>query len=361
MSSPRPEMAEIHRAVSILLAPDCIAELRVPKAGRAGTISGYFDNPVQLIQAAMNANGKGPGVYLTLNPPKQALLARADNRLKSRAEQTTSDADITARRWLLIDCDAKRPAAISTNKEEHEAALERARKIRAALTAEGWPEPVFADSGNGAHLLFRLPDLANSPESTELVKRCLQALAASFDDELVQIDQGVFNASRISKICGTAACKGDSTVDRPHRLARILESPTLIEAVNGEMLKRLAASAPEPQAHAETQSKPNGSYPNNFDIEQWMAERWLTCKRGPVPHEGGLKWVLDSCPFNPEHLAPDSAIFRFPSGALGFKCLHASCASHDWKALRNLLQPGCAQHTDKSNGNGQSKPTQNPR
>jgi hypothetical protein len=40
--------------------------------------------------------------------------------------------------------------------------------------------PIEADSGNGAYLFYRL-DLANNEASTQLVRRCLQALAWHFD------------------------------------------------------------------------------------------------------------------------------------------------------------------------------------
>ena len=53
----------------------------------------------------------------------------------------------------------------------------------------------------------------------ELIKRCLAALAKVFDDADVKIDQEVFNPARIWKLYGSLACKGDSTIERPHRMA----------------------------------------------------------------------------------------------------------------------------------------------
>ncbi len=100
--------------------------------------------------------------------------------------------------------------------------MARVHEIREALAAEGWPDPLLADSGNGGHLLYRI-NLPNDHASTQLVKRCLEALAFRFDDEHVTIDQKVFNASRIWKVYGTMARKGHDTPDRPHRLSRVLE------------------------------------------------------------------------------------------------------------------------------------------
>ena len=44
-----------------------------------------------------------------------------------------------------------------------------------------------------------------------MVKTCLQALAAQFDNEHVKIDTKVFNPARIWKFYGTLSMKGDAT------------------------------------------------------------------------------------------------------------------------------------------------------
>ncbi|MGB9610537.1 MAG: hypothetical protein ACPL7M_06145, partial [Bryobacteraceae bacterium] len=111
------------------------------------------------------------------------------------------------------------------------------------MLAERWTAPVFSDSGNGAHLLYRI-DLPNDAEAAELIKRCLRALAARFNTAVVAVDEATFNASRIFKVYGTTARKGDNTADRPHRMSRILEAPEVITAVPVELLKELAAQAP---------------------------------------------------------------------------------------------------------------------
>ncbi len=114
-----------------------------------------------------------------------------------------------------------RPSGISSTDQEHSGAIERAVQIRDALRETGWPDPILGDSGNGAHLLYRV-DLPSN--DNELVKRCLQSLARRFDDDRVKIDQKVFNPSRIWKLYGTVSRKGDSVAERPHRLARVLEA-----------------------------------------------------------------------------------------------------------------------------------------
>ena len=77
-------------------------------------LSGYFDDLDKLALAAANISGRGPAVYVTLNPVNPDLLARAANRIKSYARQTTTDGDVIAMRWLTIDFDAVRPSGISS-------------------------------------------------------------------------------------------------------------------------------------------------------------------------------------------------------------------------------------------------------
>jgi hypothetical protein len=215
------DTAEIVRALELLLTPDSVAELRCPRA-KKGTGSGYYDDLAAMASKAAALSGTVPGVYVTLNPVQPELLARRVNRFEFWAKDTTADENIGSRRWLPLDFDPVRPAGISSTDAEHEAALMRARECRADLTARGWPLPILGDSGNGGHLLYRI-DLPNDKESLSLITRTLQAIAQKFTDKTVTVDTGVSNAARIWKVYGTLACKGDSTAERPHRYARLLE------------------------------------------------------------------------------------------------------------------------------------------
>ena len=202
------DVDEIQKALALLMEASGIVELRllnvVRGKNRPVTISGYFNDPAQVAKAVRTDSIAARGTYITLNPVNPSLLARSANRsqVADRNLPLTTDTDIVGRRWLPIDLDPVRPSGVSSTDEEHQAALERAFEIRTALNAEGWPEPLVADSGNGAHLLYRI-DL--KPGDGELVKRCLIALAGRFDDDVVTVDQTVFNPSRIWKLYGTVS------------------------------------------------------------------------------------------------------------------------------------------------------------
>jgi hypothetical protein len=331
-SSLRASLEEIQRTIAVLFRATDVVEMRILNAPHEGTVSGYYSDHEALAKhlASRNVNGY-PAIYVTMNPVTEALLARSANHVKARAKVTTGDKDTVSRRWLLIDVDPVRPAGISSTDTEHQAALERARQIRFVLAEEGWPAPVLADSGNGAHLLYRI-ELPNDKASEKLVKSVLQALAQRFDDDVVTIDQTVFNASRITKAYGTVVRKGDDLPQRPHRLSRLLEVPAVVEPAARELLEELAAGTPPSPPPEE----PTTGRQSKFDIEAFLARHLAA--RSPVAHDGGRKWVLEQCPFNEEHKAPDSAVFQLADGSLGFHCFHNSCAGKTWQDVRERFE-----------------------
>jgi len=106
-------------------------------------------------------------------------LHRACNKLiVQKKDLSTPDRYITRYRWLFIDSDPERPSGISSTNEEHELALAHSQTIREALRTQGWPEPIWADSGNGSHLHYAV-DLA--VEDADLMRRVLEGLAEQFD------------------------------------------------------------------------------------------------------------------------------------------------------------------------------------
>jgi hypothetical protein len=215
-------LAEIRHALELLVEPGSVVELRVPKTRRRGTISGYFNDWDALAHHADALSGQAEGVYITANPVAPDL-ARCANHVVDFARHTTTDADIIRRRRLLIEFDPCRASGISSTDIEHQAALDRARRVRDWLGARGRVGSILADSGNGGHLLYPI-DLPNDGPSATLLKRCLDALDLQFSDGQVIIDSGTANAARLVKVYGTMACKGDPLPERPHRLSRIINS-----------------------------------------------------------------------------------------------------------------------------------------
>lgn len=212
----------------ILIDPGQVVELRalgVEERGYESDHGGFYDydHLWKMASDAFRISRHAKGVYFTLNPLDPDLLARRAYLIKrARSGDLSSDSDVIRRHWLLVDADPKRKRDISSKDKEKRLAWETIQRVRDHLRAKAWPEPILADSGNGYHLMYRI-DLP--ADDGGIVERCLKALAKEFDTPAVQIDQTVFNPSRICKFPGTWARKGTSIPERPHRQSRILEVP----------------------------------------------------------------------------------------------------------------------------------------
>jgi hypothetical protein len=326
---------EIRKTLATLFPSGGVVELRA--LSDHSVHSGYFDDFDVLAEKAANLDTlpEVAGVYVTLNEVDPALLSRRANRVKmnlGRKDPTTSDSDVVRRRWLPIDLDPVRPSGVSSTDDEHQAALVRAAEIAAYLgRKQGWPAPIMADSGNGAHLLYRI-DLPNNEESRDLVKRCLETLDIMFSNSAVTVDTANFNAARIWKIYGTTSRKGDNTKDRPHRKSLVLAGDDQVNVVDTSSLRQLAEALP----CAPPEIK---GYKKAIDLREWLISHGLHITH-EKPYQGGTLFVLEECPFSGNHQDGAFAI-QFPNGAIHAGCQHASCGggTQRWKELRDRCEP----------------------
>ena len=333
----------LHQALALLIAPGLVVEVRT--LTDQWIHSGYFDDREELARqvAALDTDQSVQGIYVTLNEVNPALLSRRANRIKMRLgkkDATTCDADILRRRWFPIDIDPVRPSGVSSNDEEHQAALVRAAEIAAFLGREqGWPAPVMADSGNGAHLLYRI-DLPNDEESRDLVKKCLDTLDTMFSNSAVTVDTANFNAARIWKIYGTTSRKGDNTRDRPHRKSLVLSGDHQLNVVDTSLLHKLAEVFPcaPPEIMANKKA---------IDLRGWLTSHGLHIAH-EKPYLGGTLFVLEECPFSGVHQDGAFAI-QFPNGAIHAGCHHASCGGgrQRWPELRAKFEPDRVSHRER--------------
>ncbi len=324
-------------AIARIAGPGQIVEVRA--LTDQFTHSGYFSDPEALVRCVepLDADSSVHGIYITLNEVNPALLSRRANRIKMRLgkkDSTTSDADILCRRWLPIDIDPLRPSGVSSTDEEHGLALAKADEVARWLAGLGFPDPVQADSGNGAHLLYRI-DLPNDEAATALVKSCLATLDALFSDDRVNVDTANFNSARIWKLYGTVSRKGDNTPERPHRRSRIISAPDELIVVTTEQLKDLTARLPiEQHAQQQPADKDKG-----FDLGHWLSDHGVGV-RSEKPYSGGTLFNLDQCPFSSAHKDGAFAI-QFGNGAVFAGCKHTSCGggTQRWQELRERFEP----------------------
>lgn len=322
----------IKACLDLIHAPGEVFEVRIPKT-KAGTISGYFNDTAIAASIIARENGKHQAIYATINPIKTELLARNDHKLEIGSQTTTNDAEIERRKWFLLDFDPIRAAGISSTDAELDCAVDLANEVVGWLTSIGWPQPLIANSGNGAHVMYRVNEPNNDASRIDF-EYASKMLASIWSTDKVVVDTTSFNASRVWKIYGTLAAKGSSTNDRPHRVAKLISAPKEFTIVSRDQIDTVAR--PLRDAKSDEFRDMSGEFIG--DMVKWLSDRGLTVTSGPRPMFGneGQKWTITRCPFNHDHQNP---MVGLVNNRPVFRCLHNSCSAFRWKEFREKVDP----------------------
>jgi hypothetical protein len=347
----------IKRAWELIARDGAPREVRILKTEKDGTVSGIFTDPKQVAAAIASWDGV-KSIYLTVNPLKPEMLARENvGKLARWTKDTTADHDIASREWLIIDVDPMTPVKhVSATEEEQALAIEVRDRLAEWLTEEfGFPAPIRGRSGNGGRLLYAI-ELPNDEASTDLIKRCLQALALHWNvPKQVEIDTSVYNASRVDKVWGTMAVKGSSTDERPHRRAYLDVVPAEILLLLREQLDQLAALVP---------AKPTRQVRASVDAGRDFPELLAAIRaQGLYLKQVGSDHFI-TCPWKSEHTvesgASETKLFE-PSidneYAGGFRCQHSHCTERriaDVYAL--FIAPTSKPSSSSSSSSGAKRP-----
>lgn len=334
------DKSEIYKWWHIFKRDNELVEIRF--IGNNKTASGYYRNIENLIRDVerMDAEGKFQ-IYFTLNCIEESCYGREQcEKVVWKPKNTTTDNDIKGRYWILIDLDPKRPSGTSSSNEEYEKAHYKAVDVYRYLMDMGFYEPVVCSSGNGWHLLLPCK-IGISTETNEVVNKFLKVLSMLFSDESIDIDVKVGNPARICKLYGTMAKKGTNIPERPHRMARIVKTPTEIKPNNIEYFKKIAELFPEKeQPSVNNNWKPQDS---NFDLDEFIAKHNIPVTK-KVEVADGTRYYLEHCLFNPDHKGKDAILFKHNNGAVAYYCYHNSCQNNDWRKVREMFEPDAYQH-----------------
>lgn len=322
-----------------ILGENAPMEVRMLHVAKKGTVSGYYDDYEKAERDLKQYDGE-TNIFITLNKISPEITARSKNHLTFFAKHTTTDREIVRRKWILVDLDPERPAGISSTQVELEHGKKLSEKIWKYLSNLGFSEPIYAMSGNGYHLLYRI-DLPNSSESTDLVKQFLCVLNRKFSTANVKVDTSTYNAARIIKLYGTIACKGDNTEERPHRRSYIISAPETSEPNSEQMLQKVLSDNFEMEDS--TNKEKFAKCKNQIDTQSGMDVKiWLDSNNIEIDHEkpydeGRICYVLKKCPWKPEEHADKSAyVIQFAEGQIVAGCHHDSCSNENWASLRKL-------------------------
>lgn len=309
-----------------------LVEIRILDPETKRSYSGYFTD-IETILKEVKKYEKC-NLYFTLNVIDPACYSREQHdRISTRPKSTTSDAEIIARKWCLIDIDVEKPSDTNSTDEEKELAKQVVNNVYKFLRDEGFERPVVCDSSNGFHLLYKQAMVSNT-KNTETMKNFLKVLDMYFSTDKVKIDCSTFNPSRISKLYGVISRKGSDTKDRPQRESKILKVPQEVKVTANEYFEKVAGYLPVP----EKRDRSNNYGVGTFDLDAFLAEHNIGV-RNIVEARDFTKYVLETCPFNSSHSAPDSAVFKMRDGSFGFKCLHNSDAHYTFKDFRSYYDP----------------------
>lgn len=308
-----------------------LTEIRILDGKR--TYSGYFkniDNIISAIKPFESAN-----IYFTLNCIDESCYGREQNeRLIMNPKNTTSDSDIIARDFIMVDIDPKRVAGTNATNQELERAHLKAVDIYRFLKDNGFNEPIIAMSGNGWHIHIPVA-LKASQENTDLVKRFLLSLAKIFTDKYCDIDLKVFNNSRICKLFGTRSNKGADIENRPKRYSSIVKVPDEIKVNHIDYIKKIADMFPQQE---EERTAYNDYGTKKFDLDEFIAKYNIQVSQ-KIEVADGTRYILDHCLFNDSHRGRDAMIFKANNGAISYFCFHSSCSNKKWRDVREMFEP----------------------
>lgn len=349
---------QIRKWWSIFRPNNELEEIRLLKSG-PGTISGYFTDVETLIRELRRyANTKEYSIYFILNEiSKGCYYKKQHDKLcfVGRGE-TTDDTSIIRRRWLLIDIDPQKVVDgvvfkdINSSDEELLSARKVARTVFDYLQGKGFPLPITAMSGNGIHLYYKI-DEPNDAETTELITNFLNSLAQKFSTDKADVDKGVWNIARLSKLYGTIPRKGADEPDRPCRMAVIEYVPNDIITVSRNLIKEVADEYEDPK-EKERQEREKRKKDKNYQIDEFpdvrvqdFLDRNGIAYRGPEydSKRGAMKFDLLECPWESEHTTHSepghASIWEYPSGHKDFHCFHSHCSDRKWEDVWRLYDP----------------------
>ncbi len=372
-------LAEIRKSISMMFYKNDVIELRSPR--RHGvefskTVSGFFKDKERLARALYFINEKTQNtIYVTLNPVNPTWMGVDDTayngssvlrthldkagiplspRMQSQTSwesgkqfwvmKTAEDGDIAQRQWILIDIDAGQPVDTNSTHAEHEATLTMAKAVMQYLQAHGFPAPALADSGNGHHVLVRV-ELPNDKDTMSLIRRFLNAVAKEFDGKFgkAMVDQGMFNAGRITKAYGTIVFKGPGTEDRPRRRSRIIEVASKRFA-NRSLIEEIAATSTLATGNdwLETGPLPEGDLKDQVMHMQEFLDFYEIEHHEPKLTDSDVV-IPCVCPNTINHTMNggdmECVAFVRLSGELGFCCQHAHCQElRSWKGTKAWLE-----------------------
>lgn len=307
-----------------------VHEVRVLRP--SGIAVGYFDSWDAALRTIENEPSPYKAAYFTLNPIHPGKLPASitvNPQTLTPTRNTAGDGDMLCRTLLLVDLDPVRKPGNNSTDSEKQSAGDEAERVREYLNSRNWPEPVICDSGNGWHLQYRI-ELPNDEHATELVRGALARLKQLFP----MVDAGNFNASRLCKLYGSWARKGEHSEERPWRRSAIVEAGSGVVVTEEQLRSLVPASLTVPASPRQAEDVKLSS------LLGFLDHYGVATRSDPREVTGGWQVEIE-CPWSAEHSSesPRDTVVSFIAGiGNGFKCFHSHCTDRRWRDFRAEME-----------------------
>jgi hypothetical protein len=314
------------------LIADCgRIELRRICADKSQNRSGWFDDPAALWDQARQWAGEGNALFTSLNQPAADTPRRG----------SLKDQSVIQYRRLLFDFDPERDKGCNSTNQQLVNALTMRDDFVQRMHAMGWPEPILAMSGNGAHCQYRV-DIEVTPEFVKRLRDFYRGLGSRLKGAGVKFDGTTFNPARLCRLYGALNRKCPSQGGMPQRVAtvtlppelRVVPERALELAMGAYTIRQAPVAARQPQT-----SRPavigRGKYAT-LDVIAWMQSRGLY-----IGHIEANKHAI-VCPWEVEHTmssGPGETIVFESVGDdwPGYFCHHSHCSNRRINDVMDLF------------------------
>ncbi len=328
---------DVRKFVSAIIPEGNLFEIRtIPKAGDTSwrvCVKNTSEGLDTAINGLVHKELYKSTLYMTLQSIQQDAQCLHNYGKVIPNKSCVKDADIDHYQWLYIDIDPKHPSGTQATDEEMIHAEAVAEQVNEYLSNKGFPDPVYAFTGNGRAIYYHI-NLPADTEHKQLISRFLKALNKEYSTDGAEIDTSVCNPARITKLIGCPSCKGENTPERPHRMSKLLSVPDEIGEVSAEQLQavidELTPKKESKQAVKAREAADQKKTAMIADVKAWLDSHSIVYRKSEFEKDGKTvyKYELEDCPFTEHDNNYSSAVFWEPSGKTTFHCFHNSCGGH---------------------------------
>ena len=187
-------------------------------------------------------------------------------------------------------------------------------------------------------------------------------MSIEFSDDKVEVDKTTYNPSRICRLYGTIACKGDNVPTRPNRQARIISIRGEGEIVTISQITKIVSKLQDKhnintEVTAEITNKKLKNVNKKKDVAEWL-EKYEIQVSHRKEEADKIIYVLKQCPWNEEHTDKSAYVIQYNNGNIVAGCHHNSCSENNWSTLRSKYEPTnkvTNENIDKYDGKNEDK------